>query len=130
MRNAQEKNIQIIVVFINKLFQIYLTVSSAFPEPKQKRDVLPGDPRYDHHLDNVVQVKSFDDESVVQNVYGPPGYQPGAPLGNEYLSPLAFTEYSTPVIKFIREKLFRKDLLPRRDHREVLRFFRSLKWLT
>lgn len=108
-----------------------MTVSSAFPEPKQKRDVLPGDPRYgfNHHLDNVVQVKSFDDESVLPDVYGPPGYQPGAPLGNEYLSPLAFTEYSTPVtgIQFIREKLFRKDST---DEIIVLRFFRSLKWLT
>ncbi|XP_006610175.1 location of vulva defective 1-like isoform X1 [Apis dorsata] len=81
----------------------YLTVSSAFPEPKHKRDVLPGDPRYgiDHHLDNVVQVKSFDDKSVVQDVYGPPGYQPGAPLGNDYLSPLAITEYSTPVAEVV-----------------------------
>lgn len=113
--NVQRNKNNRCVLFTNyfNICQTYLTVTSAFPEPKQKRDILPGDPRYgiDHHLDNVVQVKTFNEGSVVQDVYGPPGYQPGAPLGNEYLSPLAITEYSTPVtgMKIIKEKLFHKD---------------------
>ncbi|XP_043288197.1 bromodomain-containing protein 4B-like [Venturia canescens] len=50
----------------------------AAPSPKQKRDILPGDPRYGtehhhHHHDS-------HGANGVQSVYGPPNYTPAQPI--------------------------------------------------
>ncbi|XP_068976027.1 uncharacterized protein [Bombus flavifrons] len=84
---------------------ICLAASSALSLPKQKRNILPGDPRYGtdhhHHHENVVEdARSLGDSyaQIPQTVYGPPGYQPGVPLNNEYLSPVSdVNTHSAPV---------------------------------
>ena len=78
-----------------KMFQTCLAASSALSLPKQKRDILPGDPRYDeannhhhHHHQNVVEdVKSVGDlyAELPQNTYGS---QSSVPLNNQYLLPV------------------------------------------
>ncbi|XP_071859659.1 uncharacterized protein [Bombus fervidus] len=75
---------------------ICLTASSALSLPRQKRNILPGDPRYGtsdhHHHENIVQnARSVSDSyaQIPETVYGPPGYQPSVPLNNEYLSPVS-----------------------------------------
>ncbi|CAL7939753.1 unnamed protein product [Xylocopa violacea] len=83
-----------------------LAVSLALPKPKEKRGLLLADSNYgtsQHHLENVVAgarvahgyVQSVPD--VVHNAYGPPEYEPGVPLGNEYLPPVGLIKVSTPV---------------------------------
>lgn len=92
----------------SKIFQICLAASSALSLPKQKRNILPGDPRYGtdhhHHHENVVEdARSLGDSyaQIPQTVYGPPGYQPGVPLNNEYLSPVSdVNTHSAPVLSY------------------------------
>lgn len=83
-------------------FQVCFTAVLAAPADKQKRDILPGDPRYgtDHHHEheNEVQISkaaggyvgSFtvpdtEDHSfqVLKSTYGPPNHEPGKPLGTD-----------------------------------------------
>nr|XP_034171923.1 flocculation protein FLO11-like [Osmia lignaria] len=100
-----------------------LAASSAVPVEKQKRDILPGDPRYGtdqhhhhHHHENVVEDArassgysySFPETEnqrahvhLPSNSYGPPGYQPGTPLNKEFVAPTSdVIQYSTPVPNF------------------------------
>ncbi|XP_011630982.1 uncharacterized protein LOC105423045 isoform X2 [Pogonomyrmex barbatus] len=90
-------------------FVICFTVALAAPADKQKRDILPGDPRYgtEHHphhheqnpQENEVQVLkaaggyvgsfTVPDDTVDHSLqvqseqYGPPNHTPGKPLGSE-----------------------------------------------
>lgn len=92
----------------SKIFQICLAASSALSLPKQKRNILPGDPRYGtehhHHHENVVEdAGSLGDSyaQIPQTLYGPPGYQPGVPLNNQYLSPLSdVNTHPAPVLSY------------------------------
>nr|XP_012149988.1 PREDICTED: mucin-3A-like [Megachile rotundata] len=73
---------------------------SALPVEKQKRDILPGDPRYGtdhhHHHENVIEDAR---SSLPSNSYGPPGYQPGVPL-NHLEQHSDVTHFSTPLPNF------------------------------
>lgn len=97
---------------IQKPFQTCLAACLAAPGQKQKRDILPGDPRYgtdyhhDHHhhhpTDTVVEsAKAIGgyvystpgswvplSQGLPQNIYGPPVYQSSFPLTSNYLSPV------------------------------------------
>jgi len=87
--------------------QVSFTAVLAAPADKQKRDILPGDPRYgtEHHEhENEVQilkaaggyVGSFtvpddtvpEDHSfqVPSSSYGPSSHTPGEPLGTDFLA--------------------------------------------
>ncbi|XP_060813960.1 mucin-2-like [Bombus pascuorum] len=87
---------------------ICLTASSALSLPKQKRNILPGDPRYGtsdhHHHENVVEnARSLSDSyaQIPDTGYGPPEYEPSAPLNNAYLSPLGdVNSHSAPVLSY------------------------------
>ncbi|XP_071644813.1 uncharacterized protein [Temnothorax longispinosus] len=100
------------------LFQVCIGVVLAAPaeeNPKQKRDILPGDPRYgteehhhqehEHHEhENEVQISKSaggyvgsytlpddtEDHSLFQvqpqSSYGPPTHTPGKPLGSDFLA--------------------------------------------
>ncbi|KOC67823.1 hypothetical protein WH47_12153 [Habropoda laboriosa] len=84
-----------------------LAACSALPQPKQKRDILPGDPRYDsshhHSHENAIEnAKSspgyaFPIPKVPHEAYGPPGFEPGVPLSENLFKPVIDVEYSTPV---------------------------------
>lgn len=89
-----------------------MVASSALPEERQKRGILPGDARYGlnnhhHQPETVVETAksiggyaySIPDSSIYtpQNVYGPPGYQPGLPINNDYLSPVVDVKYAAPI---------------------------------
>lgn len=92
-------------------FQVCFTAVLAAPADKQKRDILPGDPRYgtEHHHhqehENEVQISkaaggyvgsfavpgeedtedhSFQVQS--QSTYGPPNHAPGKPLGTDFFA--------------------------------------------
>jgi len=96
-------------------------VALAAPADKQKREILPGDPRYgtDHHhhhhhhheYENEVEIlkaiggyvgsytvpDDIEDHSfqVPQSSYGPPSYKAGKPLGSDYLAPSDAIKSST-----------------------------------
>lgn len=99
-------------------FQICFAVALAAPTDKQKRDILPGDPRYgtDHHHhhhehENEVEIlkavggyigsytvpDDTEDHSfqVPQSSYGPPSYKAGQTLSSDYLAPNDATKSST-----------------------------------
>ncbi|XP_018396554.1 PREDICTED: anti-sigma-I factor RsgI2-like [Cyphomyrmex costatus] len=67
------------------LFTIVVCFAAALavPTDKQKRDILPGDPRYgtehDHHHGNENEVQP-------QQTYGPPSHVPGKPLGTDFFA--------------------------------------------
>ncbi|XP_011630985.1 uncharacterized protein LOC105423045 isoform X5 [Pogonomyrmex barbatus] len=64
-------------------FVICFTVALAAPADKQKRDILPGDPRYgtEHHPHHHEQ--NPQENEVQSEQYGPPNHTPGKPLGSE-----------------------------------------------
>ncbi|KYN34605.1 hypothetical protein ALC56_11093 [Trachymyrmex septentrionalis] len=90
-------------------FQVCFAAALAAPADKQKRDILPGDPRYgtehDHHHEheNEVQIlkaaggyigsytvpDDTEDHSFQvqpQQTYGPPSHIPGKPLGADFFA--------------------------------------------
>ncbi|XP_018302680.1 anti-sigma-I factor RsgI2 [Mycetomoellerius zeteki] len=64
-------------------FVVCFAATLAAPADKQKRDILPGDPRYgtehDHHHEHENEVQS-------QQIYGPPSHTPGKPLGADFFT--------------------------------------------
>lgn len=92
-----------------KIFQTCLAASSALP--KGKRDVLhainshtSGSHQYENAVKDsrTVGLSSYNVPEVPQDTYGPPGYQPGAPLSaKQYLQPaVQVTKYSTSVSSY------------------------------
>ncbi|XP_078049274.1 uncharacterized protein LOC144476351 [Augochlora pura] len=95
-----------------------LAATSAAPQPKQKRDILPGDPRYGtdyhhnhhHHPETLVETTKSVGGYVYtipeapfqlpQEVYGPPNYQPSIPVSNDYLPPVLDLKYTAPIQKY------------------------------
>lgn len=95
-------------------FQVCFAAALAAPAEKQKRDILPGDPRYgtehDHHHEhheneNEVQISkaaggyvgsyTTADDTVPadhsfqvqpESTYGPPSHIPGKPLGADFIA--------------------------------------------
>ncbi|XP_008558166.1 putative mediator of RNA polymerase II transcription subunit 12 [Microplitis demolitor] len=103
------------------LLSVVCLVGSALSLPvasnRQRRDILPGDPRYGtdyhlhhHHHDNhdnggFQVVKSVGEYSGSYNspapVYGPPGYQPGTPVSypdQSYQTPTVHEQHYNPII--------------------------------
>ncbi|XP_076299549.1 uncharacterized protein LOC143218307 [Lasioglossum baleicum] len=95
-----------------------LGAAIAAPQLKQKRDILPGDPRYGtdyhhhhhHHAKTIVEsTKSTDGYSydipetplqLPQEIYGPPHYQQEITVNNDYLPPALVTpgpSYGEPI---------------------------------
>nr|XP_033339277.1 mucin-5B-like isoform X1 [Megalopta genalis] len=92
-----------------------LAATLAAPQLKQKRDILPGDPRYGtdyhhnhhHHPETVVEsTKSIGGYAysipetplpLPQEVYGPPSYHPSIPVSSDYLPPTLGLKYTAPI---------------------------------
>ncbi|XP_076763169.1 uncharacterized protein LOC143430676, partial [Xylocopa sonorina] len=82
-----------------------LAVSLALPKPEEKKLTLTDDAasyETSHDKNAVTDKRSVggyfvSSPDVLPDAYGPPGYEPGVPLGNDYLPPVGLVKVSTPV---------------------------------